>query len=72
MVPFNVLHLINSILSTDFEEYEKWIKKMEYLLLYLLDKIKDTFADNTKSDADVDFFENRIKQYEKLLKIEHK
>ena len=23
-------------------------------------------------DADVDFFENRIKQYEKLLKIEHK
>ena len=27
IVPFNVSDLINSILSTDFEEYEKWIKK---------------------------------------------
>ena len=25
--PFSVLYLINSILSTDFEEYEKWINK---------------------------------------------
>ena len=27
IVPFNVSDLINSILNTDFEEYEKWIKK---------------------------------------------
>lgn len=27
IVPFSVAYLIDSILSTDFEEYEKWIKK---------------------------------------------